>query len=328
MSKHDGPDNIGLEETSGENPLNQGLTGCGMSSRSILLGPTDIRDLAAQAGIYPTKKLGQNFLLDANTVRGIVRRADLVPGQSVLEVGPGLGSLTLGLLEAGMQVGAVELDRALAALLPKTVVSRGIDPDRLTVVHEDALALTQLPTPAAGDQPTALVANLPYNVAVPILLTLLGRFSSLRTALVMVQLEVADRLVATPGSRVYGAPSAKTAWFGRASKVGSISRQVFWPVPNVDSALVKIVRHDNPAPMTTIDRQQVFAVIDAAFSQRRKTLRTALASWAGSPQNAERAVREAGIDPGRRGESLSVADFAAIAQAHSGLSRSMGHAGG
>ncbi|WP_058235634.1 16S rRNA (adenine(1518)-N(6)/adenine(1519)-N(6))-dimethyltransferase RsmA [Devriesea agamarum] len=299
-----------------------------MSSRSILLGPTDIRDLAAQAGIYPTKKLGQNFLLDANTVRGIVRRADLVPGQSVLEVGPGLGSLTLGLLEAGMQVGAVELDRALAALLPKTVVSRGIDPDRLTVVHEDALALTQLPTPAAGDQPTALVANLPYNVAVPILLTLLGRFSSLRTALVMVQLEVADRLVATPGSRVYGAPSAKTAWFGRASKVGSISRQVFWPVPNVDSALVKIVRHDNPAPMTTIDRQQVFAVIDAAFSQRRKTLRTALASWAGSPQNAERAVREAGIDPGRRGESLSVADFAAIAQAHSGLSRSMGHAGG
>ncbi len=271
-----------------------------------------MRDLAGRFGVRPTKTRGQNFVVDPNTVRRIVRRAELGPDDVVVEVGPGLGSLTLGLLDVAASVVAVELDPVLAGALADTVATRR--PDRaaaLTVVEADALVVHELP----GPPPTALVANLPYNVAVPVLLSFLERFASLRSVLVMVQAEVADRLVAPPGSRTYGVPSVKAAWYADATRAGSIGRSVFWPVPNVDSALVRLVRRDPPRCRST--RGEVFAVVDAAFAQRRKTLRAALAPWAGSPVRAEAVLRAAGVDPTLRGERLDVSDFARIADARS-----------
>lgn len=273
-----------------------------------LLGPAQIRDLAGRLGLRPAKARGQNFVVDAGTIRRIVRVAGVRSGEQVVEVGPGLGSLTLGLLEAGALVTAVEIDPVLARELPVTVAD--VAPgwaDRLTVVAADALAVTELP-----GSPTALVANLPYNVAVPVLLTFLARFESLERVLVMVQSEVADRLAAPPGSRTYGVPSAKAAWYADVRRAGSVGRAVFWPVPRVDSALVAL-RCRNP-PATTADREQVFAVVDAAFAQRRKTLRAALAVLAGSADAAERALLAADIVPGTRGERLGVADFARVAE--------------
>ena len=289
------------------------MSGENARTPGLLLTARDIRDLAEAAGIRPSKQRGQNFVMDPNTVRTIVGRARLEPGQAVLEVGPGLGSLTLGLLEAGADVVAVELDRGLAELLPLTLRARGVDEDRYRLVHADALQITELPSLPRAGEPTALVANLPYNVATPILLTALERFESLRTALVMVQSEVVDRLTAGPGSRTYGGPSVKTAWYGRAVQAGRISRQIFWPVPNVDSALVELVRHDQPLG-TTEERERVFAVVDAAFAQRRKTLRAARAGWAGSAARSEAIRRAAGIDPGARGATLEIEQFRAIAR--------------
>ncbi|SFP22180.1 dimethyladenosine transferase [Geodermatophilus dictyosporus] len=271
-----------------------------------LLGPAAIRELARQLDLRPTKTLGQNFLHDANTIRRIVRTAELRPDDVVLEVGPGLGSLTLGLLPAAAAVTAVEIDPRLADLLPRTVAERRPDlAGRLTVVEADALRVTGLP----GPPPTALVANLPYNVAVPVLLHLLELLPSLRRALVLVQAEVAERLAAPPGSPAYGVPSVKAAWYGRAHRAGSVGRRVFWPEPNVDSGLVALDRHDPPPG----DRAATFAVVDAAFATRRKGLRAALARWAGGPAAAEARLRAAGIDPATRGEQLSVADFARLA---------------
>ena len=252
----------------------------------------------------PTKTLGQNFLHDANTIRRIVRSADLVGGEHVLEIGPGLGSLTLGLLDAGHPVTAVEVDPVLAAALPATVAERFPDA-ALTVVVGDALRI------AVPGAPTALVANLPYNVAVPVVLQLLESVPSLQRGLVLVQAEVAERLAASPGSKVYGVPSVKLAWYASAARAGAVSRTVFWPVPNVDSGLVRMVRREPPDTPAT--RAEVFALIDAAFAQRRKTLRAALAGWAGSAAAAERALRGAGIDPAARGETLDVSRFAALA---------------
>jgi 16S rRNA (adenine1518-N6/adenine1519-N6)-dimethyltransferase len=269
-----------------------------------LLGPAEIRDLAARLGVAPTKKLGQNFVHDPNTVRRIVAAAGLTPDDVVLEVGPGLGSLTLGLVGAAAHVHAVEIDPVLAAALPATVTS-----DRLSVHHADALRVT------AADlrpPPTMLVANLPYNVAVPVVLNLLAELPTLRGGLVMVQKEVADRLVAGPGSKVYGVPSVKLAWYATARAAGRVPPAVFWPVPNVDSGLVAFTRRTPPAGA---DRRAVFAVVDAAFAQRRKTLRAALAGWAGSSADAEKILLSAGIKPQARGESLSVEEFAAIAAA-------------
>lgn len=275
-----------------------------------LLGPSDIRDLAGRLGVRPTKTLGQNFVVDAGTVRKIVRTAGVEAGERVVEVGPGLGSLTLGLLEAGADVVAVEIDPVLARRLPQTVAERmPAAADRLDVVAADALTVTELP----GAAPTALVANLPYNVAVPVLLTFLERFASLRHVLVMVQAEVADRIVAGPGSRTYGIPSVKAAWYAEARRAGSIGRAVFWPVPRVDSALVRLERRDPPT--TTVPRDAVFAVVDAAFAQRRKTLRSALSGLAGSGEAAERALRAAGVDPTTRGERLGVVEFTRVAEA-------------
>jgi 16S rRNA (adenine1518-N6/adenine1519-N6)-dimethyltransferase len=273
---------------------------------TALLGPAEIRSLAAQLNLRPRKALGQNFLHDANTIRRIVRTAELQADDVVLEVGPGLGSLTLGLLAAGHTVTAVEIDPVLAAALPGTVAVHLADAP-LTVVTADALRIHTLP----GAAPTALVANLPYNVAVPVVLHLLEALPSLRTGLVLVQAEVADRLAAPPGSKVYGVPSVKTAWYATASRAGAVSRSVFWPVPNVDSGLVRLVRHDPPA--VDVDRPAVFAVIDAAFAQRRKMLRPALANWAGSAANAEDILHTAGIDPTARGETLTITQFAQIA---------------
>ncbi|MGO1284395.1 MAG: 16S rRNA (adenine(1518)-N(6)/adenine(1519)-N(6))-dimethyltransferase RsmA [Brachybacterium sp.] len=284
------------------------------SNAGLLLTARDIRELAEAAGIRPSKQRGQNFVMDPNTVRTIVGRAHVEPGQAVLEVGPGLGSLTLGLLEAGADVAAVELDRGLAELLPLTLEARSVDADRFRLVHDDALQVTELPALPRAGEPTALVANLPYNVATPILLTMLERFDSLRSALVMVQSEVVDRLTAGPGSRTYGGPSVKAAWYGRAVHAGRISRQIFWPVPNVDSALVELIRHQQPLGSSE-EREAVFAVIDAAFAQRRKTLRAALSAWAGSPTRSEAILRAAGIDPGARGETLEIEQFRAIARA-------------
>ena len=273
-----------------------------------LLGAGDVRAIADGLGIRPTKTLGQNFVTDAGTIRRIVRTSGVAADDVVLEVGPGLGSLTLGLLETGARVTAVEIDPVLAGELPRTVAARDVrGAQRLTVIRADALDLTELAPP-----PTALVANLPYNVAVPVLLTLLERFGTLRSGLVLVQAEVADRLVSAPGSRTYGAPSVKTAWYAEATRAGAVARSVFWPVPNVDSALVRIVRR--PPPETSASRAEVFACVDAAFAQRRKTLRAALAGWAGSAAEAERLLVEAGVDPSLRGERLGVADFAAIAE--------------
>ena len=271
-----------------------------------------MRDLAGRLGVRPTKQLGQNFVVDAGTVRRIVSRAGVGPDDVVVEVGPGLGSLTLALLDAGARVVAVEIDPVLAAQLPLTVAERRPAlVERLQVLTADALEVAELPGPA----PTALVANLPYNVAVPVLLTMLERFPSLRSALVMVQAEVAERLAAAPGSRTYGIPSVKAAWYADVSLAGMIGRQVFWPVPNVDSALVRLVRREPPSSAVT--RVDVFACIDAAFSQRRKTLRAALATWAGSAAQAEQVLRAAGIDPAQRGERLSVQDFTRVAEARS-----------
>lgn len=276
-----------------------------------LLGPAQVRDLAEGLGVRPTKARGQNFVVDAGTIRRIVRAAGVRPGESVVEIGPGLGSLTLGLLEAGAHVTAVEIDPVLAGALPGTVAT--VAPgwaDRLRVVTADALTVTELPGPVGP--PTALVANLPYNVAVPVLLTFLARFDSLERTLVMVQAEVADRLVAPPGSRTYGVPSAKVAWYADARRAGSVGRAVFWPVPRVDSALVALDRRDPPP--TTATRAQVFAVVDAAFAQRRKTMRAALAGLAGSGDAAEAALVGAGLDPAVRGERLAIGDFARVAE--------------
>ena len=274
-----------------------------------LLGPAQVRDLAGRLGVRPTKSLGQNFVVDAGTVRRIVRIAQVAPGERVVEIGPGLGSLTLGLLDAGADVVAVEIDPVLAGQLPLTVAERAPElAGRLTVLTADALTLATLP----GPPPTALVANLPYNVAVPVLLSFLARFDSLERVLVMVQAEVADRLVAPPGSRTYGIPSAKAAWYASARSAGSIGRAVFWPVPRVDSSLVAFERRDPPS--TTASRQEVFAVVDAAFAQRRKMLRSALAGIAGSGAAAAAALVAAGVDPTSRGERLDIAAFARIAE--------------
>jgi 16S rRNA (adenine1518-N6/adenine1519-N6)-dimethyltransferase len=271
------------------------------------LGPVAVREIAGRLGVRPAKRLGQNFVIDPGTVRRIVTLADLGPSEVVLEVGPGFGSLTLGLLPAARQVIAVEVDPVLAAELPRTVAARAPGlAGRLEVVTADAVKVTGLP----GEPVSALVANLPYNVAVPVVLHLLATIPSLAHGLVMVQAEVADRMTAPPGSRVYGVPSVKLAWFASARRAGSVPRTVFWPVPNVDSGLVAFTRR--PPPVTEASREQVFAVVDAAFAQRRKTLRAALARWAGSAARAEEILRAAGVDPGARGESLTVTDFASI----------------
>lgn len=282
-----------------------------MGETQSLLGPAEIRELAERLGVRPTKTLGQNFVIDGNTVRRIVRTAELDPEDVVLEVGPGLGSLTLALLPAVRRLVAVEIDPPLAAELPRTVVAHAPGlASRLEVVHADAMRITEVPGSPA---PTALVANLPYNVAVPVVLHLLALLPSLRHGLVMVQAEVADRLTAAPGSKIYGVPSVKMAWYAAARRAGAVGRSVFWPPPNVDSGLVAFTRRDPPA--TTATREEVFAVVDAAFAQRRKTLRAALATWAGSPAAAEKALRDAEVDPSARGESLGVESFARIAAA-------------
>ncbi|ROQ38590.1 dimethyladenosine transferase [Frondihabitans sp. PhB188] len=273
---------------------------------STLLGPAEIRDLADLLGIQPTKKLGQNFVHDGNTVRRIVQAATVPSGTAVVEIGPGLGSLTLGLLEAGAVVTAVEIDKRLAEQLPETVrlLQPGAD---LTVVVADAMKVTELPS-----SPTHLVANLPYNISVPVLLHFLEFFPSLERGLVMVQAEVGLRLAATPGSKVYGSPSIKAAWYGAWSTAGQVSRQVFWPVPNVDSILVAYDRREPKG--TEAERAVTFELVDAAFQQRRKMLRQSLSVVFGSSAEASDAIERAGLPATGRGEELTVDDFLAIAR--------------
>ncbi|MDN4171586.1 16S rRNA (adenine(1518)-N(6)/adenine(1519)-N(6))-dimethyltransferase RsmA [Nocardioides sp. SOB77] len=274
-----------------------------------LLGPAEVRSLAAALDLRPTKQRGQNFVIDANTVRRIVRESGITGDDVVVEVGPGLGSLTLALLEVAGHVVAVEVDERLAEALPATIREHApAQAHRLEVVLADAMRVRELP----GPPPTALVANLPYNVSVPVLLHLLQLLPSLERGLVMVQAEVADRLAATPGSKVYGVPSVKAAWYADVRRAGSIGRNVFWPAPNVDSGLVAWSRREPPA--TTATREQVFAVVDAAFAQRRKALRGVLRGLAGSAEAVDAALTHAGVDPLARGESLTVGDFARIAE--------------
>ena len=282
-----------------------------------MLTPGDVSELAGRLGVRPSKRFGQNFVIEPGTVRRIAALARLRPDDVVLEVGPGLGSLTLALLEAGAgRLLALEIDPVLAAALPQTIAARAPElAGRVSVVAADALRIGARDLPAA---PAVLVANLPYNVAVPVVLHLLAVLPSLRRGLVMVQAEVADRLCAAPGSRVYGAPSAKLAWFADARPAGPVPRSVFWPVPNVDSRLVAFTWRD--PPQTTATRAEVFAVVDAAFRQRRKTLRAALSGWAGSAPEAERLLRAAGLDPGARGETLGIAEFARLAAARQSAS--------
>lgn len=280
-----------------------------------LLGGNDIRELAAKLDVMPTKKLGQNFVTDPNTIRRIVAAAKLTGDETVVEIGPGLGSLTLGLLEVAQRVVAVEIDPKLAGELEATVAARAVGRD-FTLVRGDALQVTELPAADGSGliAPDALVANLPYNISVPVLLHFLETFKSLQTGLVLVQAEVAHRLAATPGSKVYGVPSVKLAWYADSALAGNVGRTIFWPVPNVDSALVFFAKREQPLGDEAL-RVAVFAAIDAAFSQRRKTLRQALADWAGSAAEAERILKAAGIDPQKRGEQLDVHDFVRIASA-------------
>lgn len=273
-----------------------------------LLGPAEIRDLAELLDVTPTKKLGQNFVIDANTVRKIVKVAHVEAGDSVVEIGPGLGSLSLGIVEAGASLVAVEIDGRLAAQLPATFAQMAPDA-KLTVIHEDAMKIMELP-----DEPTRLVANLPYNVSVPVLLHFLEHFPSIRSGVVMVQAEVGHRLAAEPGSKVYGGPSAKAAWYGAWRIAGTVSRQVFWPVPNVDSVLVGFER-DTEEPGDEALRRRTFDIIDAAFGQRRKMLRQALAELCGSSAQATELLESAGIEPTLRGEQLGIAEFVSIARA-------------
>lgn len=275
---------------------------------STLLGAADVRRIAKELDIRPTKKWGQNFVIDPNTVRRIARVAEVGSGDVVLEIGPGIGSLTVALLETGAQVIAVEIDPRLAAQLPTTITEFAPQAaDRLDVVTADAMEVTELPA-----QPTAVVANLPYNVAVPVVLHVLATFPSIERVLVMVQREVADRLCAQPGSRIYGVPSVKARWFGDVRYAGDVGRNVFWPAPNVDSGLVEITR-TSVEDRDEADRARVFALVDAAFSQRRKQLRSALSSEFGS--RVDEVLQRAGIEPTSRGEQFDVADFMAIARA-------------
>ncbi len=273
-----------------------------------LLGAVDIRALASRLDVTPTKKLGQNFVTDPNTIRRIVAAAKLNGTETVVEIGPGLGSLTLGLLEVASKVIAVEIDPKMAAELESTIATRAPGTD-FTLVRNDALKVTELPT-----QPSALVANLPYNISVPVLLHFLEQFSSIQKGLVLVQAEVAHRLAATPGSKIYGIPSVKLAWYADSYLAGNVGRNIFWPVPNVDSALVYFAKREVALGDEEL-RLATFAAADAAFGQRRKTLRQALAEWAGSPAEAERILIAAGISPQARGEELDVHQFVAIAKA-------------
>ena len=278
---------------------------------AALLGPVQVRELAERLEIRPTKQWGQNFVVDPNTVRKIVRVAGVGPHDSVVEVGPGLGSLTLALLPVVRHVTAVEVDPRLAGALEETV--RRLQPgnaDKLRLLAADALTVTALPKP----EPTALVANLPYNISVPVVLSFLQHFPTIERVLVMVQLEVAERLAARPGSKTYGVPSLKASWYAEVELAGRVGRNVFWPAPNVDSGLVSLRRRK--PPRTSASREDVFRCIDAAFLQRRKSLRGALATWAGSPAAAEAALVAAGIDPRTRGEQLDIEAFARIAEAH------------
>lgn len=289
--------------------LDEGGESGATERRVDLLGPAQVRSLAEQLGLRPTKQWGQNFVIDPNTVRRIVRVADVGPGDTVLEIGPGMGSLTLALLAEAGRVVAVEVDPILADALPQTVSRYAPGRARdLDVLRADALTVELPPR----SEPDVLVANLPYNVAVPVLLTTLARVPSIRRVLVMVQLEVAERLAASPGSRTFGVPSLKARWYGTVRPAGTVPRAVFWPVPRVDSGLVALERR--VPPPTSASREEVFACIDAAFSQRRKTLRSALASWAGGPVNAETILNAAGVDPGLRGEQLDIGAYAAIAE--------------
>jgi 16S rRNA (adenine1518-N6/adenine1519-N6)-dimethyltransferase len=278
------------------------------SATPRLLGAADVRTLAARLDLRPTKQRGQNFVIDGNTVRRIVRESGVGADDVVVEVGPGLGSLTLALLEVAGRVVAIEVDDKLASLLPETIATYAPDQaDRFEVVLADAMRVTEVP----GPPPTALVANLPYNVSVPVLLHLLALLPSLERGLVMVQAEVADRLAAEPGSKVYGVPSVKAAWFADVRRAGAIGRNVFWPAPNVDSGLVAWTRREPPT--THVPRERVFAVVDAAFAQRRKALRGVLRSLA--PSDAvDAALASAGIDPLARGETLTIDDFVRIAE--------------
>jgi 16S rRNA (adenine1518-N6/adenine1519-N6)-dimethyltransferase len=294
------------EQLSSSGPLSRGAPS---SAGPRFLGPAEVRLLADRLGLRPTKQRGQNFVIDPNTVRRVVRASGVTGNDVVLEVGPGLGSLTLALLATTRAPVAVEVDPVLAGALAATIAEHA--PEQalaLQVVEADALRLQDLPDPA----PTALVANLPYNVSVPVLLHLLQLLPSLRSGLVMVQAEVADRLAAPPGSRTYGVPSVKAAWYAEVRRAGSVGRSVFWPAPNVDSGLVAWTSREPPSVAAT--REQVFAVVDAAFGQRRKTLRSTLTRLAGSPEGAEAALAHAGVDPRARGEALHVEDFARIAE--------------
>lgn len=273
---------------------------------SNLLGAAEIREIAERIGVRPTKKLGQNFVVDANTCRKIVKSAGVESSDVALEIGPGLGSLTLAMLECAREVIAIEIDSRLAAELPETAKRHGFAQSKLTIITQDAMQVSKLPS-----DPTVLVANLPYNVSVPVLLLFLELFPTLRAGVVMVQSEVADRLVAKPNSKTYGSPSVKAAWWADLTSAGTVSRSIFWPVPNVDSSLVRFVRHESAGDEAL--RKSTFKIIDAAFAQRRKMMRAALSDLCGGSAAASTIIEASGIDPTIRGEALELSDFIKIA---------------
>jgi 16S rRNA (adenine1518-N6/adenine1519-N6)-dimethyltransferase len=278
-------------------------------SETVLLGAAQIRQLAKQLDVTPTKKLGQNFVIDPNTVLRIANEAHLTKDDVVLEVGPGLGSLTFAMLDKVSKVIAVEVDPRLASELPKTVSKFAPNiADRLIVINQDAMQLTELPA-----APTKLVANLPYNISVPVVLHLLHQFPTITEVLVMVQLEVAQRMAALPGSKIYGVPSVKIAWYGKCELAGNVGRNVFWPAPNVDSGLVRITKSTDRQDETL--RQRLFQIVDGAFGQRRKTLRSSLSNYFGSSVKVDEVLAKAGVASSLRGEQLDLNQFLAIAKA-------------
>jgi 16S rRNA (adenine1518-N6/adenine1519-N6)-dimethyltransferase len=272
-----------------------------------LLGAAEIRELAAALDLKPSKSLGQNFVHDGNTCLKIVRTAGVQPDDVALEIGPGLGSLTLAMMQEAKAVVVVEIDKRLAEQLPITAAKHADNPEKLTVINKDALQIDSLPI-----DPTVLIANLPYNVSVPVFLHMLEIFPTLRTGVVMVQAEVADRLAAKPSTKEYGVPSVKAAWWADVTGAGVVSRQIFWPVPNVESKLVAFTRRATPGDEAL--RKRTFEIIDLAFAQRRKMLRSALSSRYGGSTPAEEVLQAAGIDATLRGEALEIGSFVAIAQ--------------
>ena len=273
-----------------------------MTNSTDFLGAARVRELLTRHGVTPSRALGQNFVVDPNTIRKTLSVARVSPTDRVLEIGPGAGSLTLGLAASSPSVVAIERDDRLIPLLEEVLSNRR----NVEIINGDAMEAD-----LAATRATSVVSNLPYNMAALLVLKVLEEAPEIQSLTVMTQKEVGERLAAGPGTKTYGATSVLVAYFALARVEAQVSRRAFWPVPRVDSVLVRIDRRPEPDQES---RQSLFEVVKAAFSQRRKTLRNSLAELAGSASAAEDLIRQAGVDPSRRPETLSLDDFLMLAR--------------